>query len=155
MPATGPAPMDTTTGELRLCPACLTGMPADYPHDHVEIDRAAAGDRDLFARMDLGRRRETVIVALARGASLHDLSSRLRWPYPALRGYLPDEHPQSAVSEAAAVEPLVLAMWQKGRSDIAIAARVGCDPRNVGKIRQALGLPTLPSRRVRPTVGAP
>lgn len=139
--------------DIILCPSCLAELPVEYPYDHVEIDRAIDGDRDLFGGMDVAQRREVVITALSRGEALYAFAKRLHWAYPVLQGYLPDEHPQSTVSMDAANEAIVRERWALGHSDIAIATSAGLDPGTVGRIRKRLGLAALPPKRTRPTVG--
>jgi hypothetical protein len=61
-----------------LCPRCLATLPPGYPHDHVAIDRAVAGDPLIFARMTADEQREVIATALSRGVSLSALQSQLR-----------------------------------------------------------------------------
>lgn len=111
-----------------ICPACLVELPADYPFDHVAIDRAIAGDRAVFRALPEDEQREAVVTALARGTSLRDLAESLNLLIPHLQALLPDEHPESAASESARTERLIRELWAQGLQDVTIAARTGLNP---------------------------
>lgn len=139
--------MTTLTLDVDICPACLTELPAGYPYDHVAIDRAGRGDRNLFTTMPTAERREVVIAALARGVRLTDLARTLNWTYTSLQSLLPDDHPESTRSHAERADRQVRELWEQGLQDVTIAARTGLNPSTVGRVRKRLGLRTLPRRR--------
>lgn len=132
-----------------ICPMCLVELPDGYPFDHVAIDRALAGDRDLFASMDADARREVVVTGLARGASLLDLVETLSWAYNTLQALLPDEHPESVASATARNERLIRELWEQALPDVTISARTGLNPSKIGRIRKRLGLATLAPARAK------
>jgi hypothetical protein len=142
--------MSVLAVDTDICPACLAELPAGYLFDHVAIDRAAGGDRALFARMQEAERREVVTTTLARGAGLHNLAQTLNWPYTHLQALLPDSHPESRQSQQADAEQLIRQLWEQGLQDTTISARTGLNPSKVGRIRKRLGLGTLPRRPWKP-----
>jgi hypothetical protein len=126
-----------------LCPACLAELPADYPFDHVLIDRALSSQPHLFRTMSHSERTEVVLTGLARGRSLNGLAVGLSWPFAHIQALLPDEHPQSAKSQREALEKRVAELWSQGQSDSTIALRTGKNAAVIGRVRKDLGLASL------------
>lgn len=124
-----------------LCPACLTELPDGYAYDHVAIDLALAGRRDLFAAMNEGERREVVLTGLGRRLNLSVIADRLGWPYGRVQELLPDEHPQSAAGRYEAIDQRVKELYEQDLKDMQIALRIGAHVSVVGKVRKRLRLP--------------
>lgn len=125
-----------------LCAACLTELPAGYPYDHVAIDLALTGRRDLFEAMDAGERREVVLTGLGRKVSLWEISRRLDWPYGHLQELLPEDHPLSATRRQACLERQIREMWADDLKDVEIALRLGQHASVIGRVRKRLCLPS-------------
>ncbi|GAA2858373.1 hypothetical protein Acy02nite_22210 [Actinoplanes cyaneus] len=133
-----------------LCPACLTVLPQDYPHDHVAIDRALTTQPERFATMSRPERREVVLTGLDRGTSITALAALFRIRIGILRALLPAEHPESAqnarnrrAADLAALEAAVRSLWTQGLPDTDIALRTGHSVYAVLRARRRLGLAAL------------
>lgn len=125
-----------------LCPACLTELPTDYPHDHVAIDAALDRSPELFKRMSRDERTEVVVTGLSRGMSLHFLAQRFGWADRTVRLLLPAGHPVLAVDDRAFFEATVRELWERDLPDTAIAMQAGCSPNAVSNARSRLRLPS-------------
>jgi hypothetical protein len=124
-----------------LCAACLTELPAGYPYDHVAIDLALTGRRDLFKAMTAGERREVVLTGLARGLTLNIITTRLNWTYGRIQELLPADHPLSVTRQQPDLEQAIRELWAADLKDIEISLRIGQHVSVVGKVRKRLCLP--------------
>jgi DNA-binding NarL/FixJ family response regulator len=128
------------TGVPYLCPACLTELPAGYPYDHVAIDQALAGNRQVFSAMDDDERREVIQYGRRTGMTDFAISARLHRSLAFIRavasGTPPARQPAKGAHDADIRE-----LWARGLSDRAIAARLGFDVSNVRRTRTRLQLP--------------
>jgi hypothetical protein len=129
---------------IDICPSCLTELPDGYPFDHVRIDKALGPitGPDLFRAMSKAERREVVLTALRRGVTMRALAERLNFRRDYVQGLLPDEHPESRMSNQVRLEEQIRTMWSKGDSDQVIALLTDWEPSKIGRTRQRLGLPT-------------
>jgi hypothetical protein len=136
-----------------LCPACLTELPDNYPHDHVVIDRALSNEPERFATMRRAARREVVLTGLARGLTITALSRHLGCAGRSLRDLLPAEHPESLANarirhaaERQQLEATIRELWEQGLPDTEISLRTGMTVYLIADIRRRLGLSTHTAR---------
>jgi hypothetical protein len=137
-----------------LCPACLRELADNYPYDHVAIDRALAGQPELFTAMTHAEQREAVLTGLERGMSITLLAKRLHCRGGYLRELLPADHPESVenarqrrAAERAALDTTIRTLWAEGIPDTDIALRTGHSVYVIADARRRLALSTLPRRQ--------
>jgi hypothetical protein len=138
-----------------LCPACLAELPADYPFDHVVIDRALTSQPERLATMRRQERREVLLTGLARGMTITALTRHFGWSTRQLRALLPADHFESEVNarkrhdaEREQLEATIRSLWEQRLPDTDIALRTGRTVYVVADVRRRLGLATLPSRHL-------
>lgn len=127
---------------ITLCPSCLIELPDDYPFDHVEIDRAVAGDRRVFADMNREQRTDVVVTGLARGKSLNQLAVQFGWSFDRIQELLPDEHLQSAEKSRSELQIRIRELYDQDLTDGDIALRLGRPLGTVSKMRSRMKLPS-------------
>jgi hypothetical protein len=137
----------------QLCPACLEGLPDDYPYDHVVIDRALTSQPERLAAMDRDEQREVILTGLAHGMTVTLLANHFRSAIKRIRALLPTDHPESLANtrirqaaERAALDTAVRTLWNRSLPDTEIALRTGRSVYVIADTRRRLGLATLPSR---------
>lgn len=119
-----------------LCPACLAELPDEYPYDHVEIDRALAGQAALFRRMSPDQQAEVVRTGLARGRSYASMSRLFMRSVNALTAMVGD----GARDE---FDQQVRALHAREFSDQKIAVHLGISYDKARKSRVRQHLPAL------------
>jgi hypothetical protein len=128
-----------------LCPSCLNKLPADYPYDHVAIDRALAGGgtaRVAFAAMSRDEKAEVIRVGRDHGLSLRQVAQRVRRNAADLQ-YLLDEPEEPTADPQVAFDAKVAELYALGHSDEMIGLCIGGNRKTVQKSRDRQGLPPL------------
>jgi hypothetical protein len=132
-----------------LCPGCLAELPADYPFDHVRIDRALAGGRAMFRSMEADEQREVIRTGRERGLSDSAMARAFGLSHTGIHTLMGDER-------RTEVDDQVRVLWESEFNDSVIGMRLGIHPGTVNKIRTRLGLASLygPGGRRRTGVAA-
>lgn len=123
-----------------LCPHCLDELPADYPYDHVAVDKAVAGDTRIFRAMTRDEQREVIRTGRARGLTITALSVKLGRSTTDLHDLMGEPVGEDD-DERRALNERITQLWQAQLTDADIGLRTGLHPGSVQKIRTRLKLP--------------
>jgi hypothetical protein len=121
-----------------LCPACLDVLPADYPYDHVAIDRALRGEIKVYG----AERIEAMRVALSRGITASRAAELLACNSTVIR-HARERGGRPRKGESHVDHAELRRLYDLGHDDGSIAISLGVNRQTVSKHRAKLGLPPL------------